>query len=277
MVALRRVAALYGTRHLSTFLYEQGRSPGEPSAGQITRAFGTWSAACRAAGLRRGRPGRVPLPVKTARRYRFTDADLKQNVRDVAELAHTTCPTIQQYQKFRIPGLHAASSTIIARLGPWPEVVRSVGLLAFKDVSWRPQEQVFADMRKVAARLGVTSLSRAAYDRGRSPSMLTSTAIRARFGSWSLACRKAGLRAGRAGRPAVVADLVLLDQVWEVAVLVGDPMLPIRVYNTHRDKAVTFGATGLIKRFGSWLLTLERAGLGVGAPPDWASRRPSEQ
>jgi len=116
-------------------------------------------------------------------------------------------------------------------------------------------EELLADLRRTAKRLGKDSLTASEYLRqgGYSPS----TVVR-RFGSWNAAAQRAGLRA-----PVAAKDEDFLEDLRRVARQLGRDRLGQTEYNRHGR----YNSQMIARRFGSWGKAVERAGLAtVGHP-----------
>lgn len=124
-------------------------------------------------------------------------------------------------------------------------------------------DAMVSDLVRVAASLGgVASLTRAVYDR--EGKFHSSTVVR-RFGSWSVACDRAGIVPGR-------TDLGHSDEAWmqniyDVWIALG--MQP--TYNAMRDERSRFSPEGYAKRFGSWTQALRAFQEWIDARADGVS------
>jgi 5-methylcytosine-specific restriction endonuclease McrA len=121
----------------------------------------------------------------------------------------------------------------------------------------RPDEELLADLRRVASDLGRPSLDRESYVRlGR----FTPKTLANRFGSWNLSLAKAGLAVAK--RVDIPTEELLQD-LRDVAARLPTPHLTVSLYNSHGR----FNAATIERRFGGWRRALQAAGLDFGHVP----------
>jgi hypothetical protein len=122
----------------------------------------------------------------------------------------------------------------------------------------RPDEELLADLNRVAAELSQPTVLRGAYEKhGRfAPGTLIN-----RFGSWNEALRKAGL--GITKRQAI-PDAELLQDLLRVAGELGGQSLTQRFYDVHGS----FSHDAFVRSFGGWREALTAAKLDASHIPD---------
>jgi len=125
-----------------------------------------------------------------------------------------------------------------------------------RDVS---NDELLADLKYVAVKLGKSSLKIEEYaTHGR----FHNTTFNRRFGSWSEALNKAGLKkerlpAVKLRKRRVASDSDLLNDLKSVVRALGKNTLTMNEY----DNSGKFNSETLSRRFGSWSIALEEAGL----------------
>lgn len=271
--ALRAAADALGPGPLTATRYDQARRDGlvdGPSVALLSIRFGTWTAACRAAGVATGTGRRTPYTSA------WTDDDIVDHVADY--LACSATSTVAGYQSWRARHAPAAPSwpTVRIRLGPWRVVHRH----ALQRLLNRGQEpgssvphtgiEVPQRMRdavaRAAARAGLPAIAAPdGYDQVRRGSDPTGADITARAGTWGAALAAAGLDPAAAARAPVRigdvdADAVLRD--WAAALPPGEP-----AHRSRWDRERPVGAPGswsYVRRYGAWTHTL--TALGIPAP-----------
>ena len=125
-------------------------------------------------------------------------------------------------------------------------------------------EVLLEDLRRVASRLGKTSLTMDEYSAlGR----FHAATIRRRFGSWNAGLQKAGLEAVER---ISVPDAELLADLKRVALMVGGSVLTRENYDSMGE----FSSCSLVRRFGSWANALGLTGLEQS--PNWRAKISSE-
>ncbi len=230
---------------------------------QVTkRRFGDWSAALGRAGLgpaRRRRPGR-----------HNSDEDLVTEVRRVDELVGKPFFSTCDFDAHST----ITSDTCCRRFGNWRKTLERAGLghkyanskaaMSYNRPRRYSDDQLVEELRRVAQLLGKPTLTRSDFDRN---SKMCSASVYTRFGGWRNALERAGLggmysHTVLGGYTAVggrsFPEEALLDEVRRVSKIVGMPALIQDDFNAHSKICVHI----LLKRFGSWQATLERAGLG---------------
>jgi Homing endonuclease associated repeat len=115
----------YGTGHLSGKDYDERRIAGEPALATYVLRFGSWSEACRQAGLNAHVRANPP-------KRRWTEMDMLQAVRQYAEHADTTgeIPTVLGYDAWRKtqPVKLPSFSTMRFQTGRnWLDLLKAVG------------------------------------------------------------------------------------------------------------------------------------------------------
>ncbi len=121
-------------------------------------------------------------------------------------------------------------------------------------------QELLADIQRVAAECAPTPLTQKIYDARGSAS---STTLRSRFGNWATVLRKAGISTLAAAR-VHYTDQQLLDDLRRVNQELGDsPLTP----SAYEDMGVC-QARVLVRRFGSsWLDVLRVAGIATTRCP----------
>jgi hypothetical protein len=136
------------------------------------------------------------------------DADLIADLKRLARKNKRPGVTIGEYLKH---GRYSHSS-MFRRFGSWIKAMDKAGLVAIrKGRAVVPNEELIADLKRVAAALHTTRLSSTKYNKlGRFHSGLSAF----RFGSWQKALAVAGLE--RAPRPRATTDEIFenLARVW---------------------------------------------------------------
>lgn len=116
---LVRVAALPGGSPLTGAFYDANRSDGVPGAGRLIQRFGSWKAACEAAG--------VPSNDASRRTYgtKWTDDLLLGWVRQYLDDPESSASykQLQDWLKERKSEGAPSGQTVRNRLGTWNEIV----------------------------------------------------------------------------------------------------------------------------------------------------------
>lgn len=119
----------------------------------------------------------------------------------------------------------------------------------------QPDEVLLEDLRSTAAKLNVTTLTRAAYE---SAGRFAAATVSARFGSWGKALAKARLKSARhfdVSREDCLADLK------RVAAEALGAAVTVKLYRSLGR----FSEKPFRVHFGTWSAALEAAGLSVSA------------
>jgi len=150
-------------------------------------------------------PGASLPKFELSRLGSYTSEEVLAEVRRAAALLPPGAITRDQFDAVA----RVSSHTVIRRFGSWRQGLAAAGLgdrYSGRMVSARMHDQpargvddaaLLAEMRRVAERLGSTSLTRPQYDAG---SEISSSAIERRFGSWTSALKAAGLQPAPHGR-----------------------------------------------------------------------------
>ncbi len=259
---VRRVAKLVGKPVLST--------PDFTKRSNISlttyKRFGNWRTVLELAGVGHMYFGPEAYSLVNTK---HSDEDLLEAIRRVAEATDKPVLTAQDFA--RHSGISA--TTINLRLGGWRQALERLGLGhrfsrpvlgGHTAQEGYPDETILEEIRRVAALVGKPVMSRADFDRYAG---VSSVSVVLRFGSWRTALERAGVGhlcrtttlAGKtfhAGEP--YTDEVLLEEVRRVAQVAGRPVLTQAEFAKHTS--IDIGT--LKRRFGSWRLALDRAGLG---------------
>ncbi len=227
----------------------------------ISIRFGSWREALEKAGLGDMYSGGSHA---TLGRFTYTDAELLEEVRRVAQLVDKSVLTqavFKQYSKID-------PSNINRRLGSWSVALQRAGLYhMFSKISDGYSEaELLEEVCRVAGLVEKPVLTRADFI---IHSGITTTVI-ARFGGWRAVLERAGMGYMYSG---VVryTDEELLTEIRRVAQLVGKPVLTQVDFRRHAK----VDTSNISARFGNWGAALERAGVGhmYYGGRDSASRR----
>lgn len=115
-------------------------------------------------------------------------------------------------------------------------------------------EELIADLRKVASDLKTDSLTQKEY---KNHGKFGVTIFWNRFGSWSNALAKAGLQSSRSRTKISIEDEELISDLKRVSCELKNESVTRDEYNRHGK----FHSATLEKRFGSWIKAKEKAGL----------------
>ena len=201
-----------------------------PSQRTYTVHFGSWVAACDAAGVPHAhevadiRPG--PRPVSIEECWSAL-ASFMAYCR-----SHGLAPTMDQYQLLSRERGWPTRNTITLRLdGTWRELVgRADGMDLWTGPIRTPHPRRERERPPTASEILTALQAAAEANSGRitvadyrmwaaGREVPQPDAIRARFGSWSLACRAAGVMAGRSGWTA----LEVIEQLQRAYDQIGEP------------------------------------------------------
>jgi hypothetical protein len=202
----------------------------------IERRFGTWNEAVAAVGF-----------VPNSSRQPVTNEELVSDLKRVAEQVGGT-PRRQDYEKHGNYGV----STIERRFGTWNEAVAAIGFEPNTAGTIISNEELIADLRRVASELDRTPFSAEYDERGK----YHSDAIRDNIG-WNNALRELGLEVNLRTD---ITDQELLTDVRRVATEIGST--PTRSDYEHRGD---YGSMTVIERFGTWNNAVEAAGFEPNA------------
>jgi len=180
----------------------------------------------------------------TPRNHILSDADLIGDMRRVAKQLGVSALSRAQYTaNGRYNG-----DNIAKRFGGWKRALDQAGLSSPQ----RPaatSEQLLQDLRRVAADLGVTSLSMAQY---KAKGMFSEHPFREHFGTWAQAVRQSGIELPTAYRARIQDEEYFrnLEHVWITLgrqPRFGEMERPLSQYSVKAYE----------HRFGSWRLALE--------------------
>lgn len=116
------------------------------------------------------------------------------------------------------------------------------------------EETLLDEIRRVAELIESEFITISEFDRH---ARITASGLGQRFGSWSKALQKAGL-AHRFARPSIyLSDEDLLKKLKQVSKEIGKPY----VTKTEFSDRTGIDTTCFLRRFGSWRVSLEKAGL----------------
>lgn len=155
-------------------------------------------------------------------------------------------------------------ATISRRFGSWNAALEKAGLGVQKRNNI-PSEELLADLKTVAKRLGKSSLTSCEYSKHGSFSV---AAMQSRFGSWNVALVKAGLAVPH--RKHIPRD-EMLAELKRVANFIGGSTVTIKEFRLHGS----FGDGRLTDEFGSWANALAAAGLQP--PVGWKPKTTDEE
>ncbi|MBI2844069.1 MAG: hypothetical protein HYX78_11775 [Armatimonadetes bacterium] len=255
---LRRVAKMLNKGSVTRREYTDY---GRRSPGMVARRFGSWHAALQKAGLKLARNAVI---------IKVTNEELiEELIGDVKRVAEILGKDSVSWDEYKAYGSHSPY-TLCVHFGSWLSVLDQAGLkrsqidrdrrkerrsyisgFDLDDYINEPtDEELLADLKRVAKMLNKGSLTRREYtDHGRrSPGMMAR-----RFGSWTLALWKAGLKLVHEQ----VTNEELIGDVKRVAEILGKDSVSwdeYRAYGSHSPYT-------LFVRFGSWLTALDKAGL----------------
>jgi len=243
---LRRVADELDTERLSETDYTD--SDGIVSIQTVKNHFGPWTAALDEAGLKPG--GRQNVP----------DEEILADLRRVADKFDTERLTTDKYDE--ADGLVSAQ-TVIRRFGSWTAALDEVSLKpgkkggstrnATRNVS---DEEILADLRRVAGELDTERLSKRDYDDA--DGIVSSGIVHQRLGSWTSAVEKAGLKPGESPGTQDATNEEILADLRRVADELDSGQLTMRDYD-DADGIVTAGTVH--QRFGTWTAALDEIDL----------------
>lgn len=112
-------------------------------------------------------------------------------------------------------------------------------------------EVLLNDLRAVAAKLDKDTLTQELYNQhGR----FAAATFKKRFGTWNSVLELCGLRVNKRIN---VPDSEFLQDLRRVAEMCGTQSVSTSAYDSHG----TFSSTAVSRRFGSWVLAIEKAGL----------------
>jgi hypothetical protein len=270
---LRAAAADLGESLSLTTLAEWGAETGAavPSNRTFTVRFGSWSAACEAAGVERASAtrGTGPAPMSpdvcwaAARKFLTACAEADLN------------PTLERYELLSREHGWPSRNTLVLRLGmPWKEIVRranrhrpSADPAGDVDHHRRSQvptvKEMLAALRSAAD--GEPTLTFVDYRdwAASNPQAPSPVDIRARYGSWERACRAAGLSTG----PGRWTETTLVPFLVEAHQAIGNPFR-VADYKDwvaaqpHPKRYPTLDP--LLRTFGSWQAVCDRIGAVAG-------------
>lgn len=236
------------------------------AASALARRFGNWHAVLEHAGLDHMYSGTDEEDVRRYR-VRYLDEDLLEELRRVAELVEKPVLTMTSFRKHS----RIDCTTFLARFGGWKTSLERAGLgwmyyyAAPEGTHVRyTDEALLEEVRRVAALVDDAVLTVTDFQRYSRISLAT---FKHRMGLWNTVLELAGVGhmfsgAVLAGHTAYASggypDEVLLAEVRRVAELVDKPVLAVQDFDRHSR----IGFCTLLRRFGNWHATLERAGVG---------------
>ncbi|MGQ3330902.1 homing endonuclease associated repeat-containing protein [Halorubrum sp. FL23] len=202
-------------------------SPETASAETVSRRFGSWDGAVRAAG-------------HTYSNKNYSDQELLDQIRSLADGGRP--PTGPEFQD--CPET-AASNTVRRRFGGWDGAVRAAGYTYsnknYSDQELLDQIRSLADGEKPPTGPEFRDC----------PETVAVETVRRRFGSWDEAVRAAGFTHSNKN----YSDQELLDQIRSLADGEKPPTGP-----EFRDRPETVTASTVRRRFGSWNEAVRAAG-----------------
>jgi hypothetical protein len=182
----------------------------------------------------------------------YSDEEILAEVRRVAALHPSGPLTVNAYQK-----LHpkVSFSTVAKRFGGWKNALEAAGLTQLYVTSHMPyflklqrgtkmsDEQLLREMRRVHSTSDKDSLTTSAFNNN---SVTHADAVRARFGTWPEALKRAGITQAKLGRR--YTDQVCYENIVTLWTHYGRQ--PQYGELTHPPSAV--GPKAYILRWGSW-------------------------
>ena len=204
----------------------------------FVRRFGSWTEALERAGLRTNRP-----------RQDITNEEL---LRDLVYTANSLSRETLTREEYNEHGTVASHAAFVKRFGSWTQALERAGLQQSRATRGMTDEEILRDVADTASSLGRDTLTKEEYDQHGTFS--TNTCQR-RFGSWTEALKRAGLRQSRPRRD--VTNEELLRDVAETARSLSRDTLTKEEY----DQRGTFSTNTCQRRFGSWSKALDLAGL----------------
>lgn len=243
---LRRVA---DDTNGNSVIIPEYETHGDYGINTIAAKFGSWTNAVRKAGF-------TPAT-------EITDEEL---LIDLRRIANETVGDILLKSDYKEHGEYSPS-TALRRFGTWDEVVEKVG--ATSGDQKIPDEDLFADLRRVADEIDRRCLTKADYDeRGK----YSASTITARFESWGSAVKEAGLlpvsqwygtteqpswtQLGRSPNECKIAKEDLLIDLRRVANKIEGDRIKARDY----DQEGKYSTTTVIKQLESWINAVEKVG-----------------
>jgi len=115
-------------------------------------------------------------------------------------------------------------------------------------------EELIADLRSVVSELKTDSLTKREYKKH---GKFGVTIFDSRFGSWSNALAKAGLKTGNSRTHIVIKDEELIEDIRRVSAELKTDSVTREEYKAHGE----FNSATFESRFGSWIKAKEKAGL----------------
>ncbi|OFX15684.1 MAG: hypothetical protein A2Z18_03525 [Armatimonadetes bacterium RBG_16_58_9] len=241
---VRRVAELAGKPVL---LQKDFREYSRIAPGIFRQRFGGWRAVLEQAGVGHAYSG--------GQGVRYSDKELLEEVRRVAELAGKTVLTQENFQdQSRI-----SLATLSRRFGSWRAVLEQAGVghaYSGATAARYSDEELLEEVRRAVELAGKPVLMQQEFQKYSEVSHGTLTY---RFGKWRAVLERAGVGHAYCGKPSKKhSDEELLEEVRRAAELVGKPVL------TQKDfrKYSAISCNTLKDRFGKWRAVLERAGVG---------------
>lgn len=250
-----------------------------PSQRTYTVKFGSWVAACEAAGVPHSkrigaqRPGPRPVAPETCW------AAVRAYLTLCATKGHS--PTMDRYELLARQQGWPSRNTLVLRLGrPWPEIISQAYRHRVTASPTTPPHHRRSGERPATVNQILAAIEAASAD---NPGRLTASAyqawasgragtpsldeIRVRFGSWAAACKAAGVLPGRPPWTTRAA----LAKLREAYAVLGAPFTGYR-YKDFVDahpEGHTFPTVDTAARlFGSWGAVCDRVGTYV-ARPQW--------
>lgn len=187
------------------------------------------------------------MEFKLSRLASYEDEDLLEEMRRVAELLGNEPLTRNRFDEFS----RTHTSTVGRRFEGWKEALKSAGL----EDRWgqhaslgASSEEVLAELKGVAAKLGKETVSKAEFDEH---STFGYDAVISRFGSWKAAIKAAGLEENPLGHR--YSDEACFENLFNVWVSHGRPPK----YREMWDHPSEITGKPYL-RFGSWTKALRR-------------------
>jgi hypothetical protein len=251
---IRRVARIVGKPKISVPVFQKYSKIDKTT---ITRRFREgWRTI-----LKRALAGYMPLDDVEWTDCRYTDEELLEEIRRVAELVGKPYLLTSDFNK------HSSinPNTISRRFGSWHNALDRLGI---KQASCGASikytdEDLLDEVRRVAKIIGTSILK---YNDFAKYSRIDAVTISKRLGGWKAALERAGV-GHRCYQTAKKAECItynqytdeeLLEEVRRVAQLVGKPSLSVMDFRRHTK----IDDTAIRKRFGGWRNVLEQAGIG---------------
>ena len=231
---LKRVATLLEKNSLKIDEYKK---LGKYSSKTIRLRFESWNKAIKAAGL-------FPVVGK------FNNEDLLNDLRNIAQKLNLQTISKKEYN---------ANSTYHSRnfnrrFRGWNHALQMAGLQPAPPPKTYNSDELIADLKTIAQKLNSNTLSEREYKNN--GGTYSTQLYYKRFGGWSKAQKKAGLKAYVPAKK--ITKKELLEDLKRVATQLECKTISADEYKAHSGK---YGVSAFYERFGSWNSAVKLIGL----------------